>query len=205
MCGSAASRSTTVSTIRDLPIPGSPEISTIWPSPAFACSQRRVSSATSSSRPTRGIVAAHNASKRLATKLARSAANACTGRAMPLKLLQIKQIADKFSRGFADAQRRLADGPRGSASHRQCRAPAPRPCQLASRAFSKFESYGMLEAAASRGWKAKDAIEWFHGIGRLVRRPRPRRSQYRHEPTTPAIARRILRRSPSTTPIFSKS
>jgi hypothetical protein len=25
----------------------------------------------------------------------------------------------------------------------------------------------MLETAASRGWKAKDAIEWFHGIGRL--------------------------------------
>ena len=36
------------------------------------------------------------------------------------------------------------------------------------RAFSKFESYGMLETAKSRGWKAKDAIEWFHGIGRLV-------------------------------------
>jgi hypothetical protein len=26
----------------------------------------------------------------------------------------------------------------------------------------------MLETAASRGWKAKDAIEWFHGIDRLV-------------------------------------
>jgi hypothetical protein len=25
----------------------------------------------------------------------------------------------------------------------------------------------MLETAASGGWKAKDAIEWFHGIGRL--------------------------------------
>jgi hypothetical protein len=36
------------------------------------------------------------------------------------------------------------------------------------RAFSKFESYGMLETAKSRGWKAKDAIEWFRGIGRLV-------------------------------------
>jgi hypothetical protein len=41
-----------------------------------------------------------------------------------------------------------------------------RPC-LPSRAFSKFESYRRLETAASRGWKAKDAIEWFHGIGRL--------------------------------------
>jgi hypothetical protein len=54
--------------------------------------------------------------------------------------------------------------------------PAPRsgasrsssPAMPTSRAFSKFESYGMLETAASRGWKAKDAIEWFHGIGRLV-------------------------------------
>jgi hypothetical protein len=37
-----------------------------------------------------------------------------------------------------------------------------------SRAFPKFESYGMLEMAASVGWKVKDAIVWFHGIGRLV-------------------------------------
>ena len=35
------------------------------------------------------------------------------------------------------------------------------------RAFPKFESYGMLETAAFRGWKAQDAIEWFLGIGRL--------------------------------------
>jgi hypothetical protein len=38
------------------------------------------------------------------------------------------------------------------------------------RAFPKFESYGMLETAAFRGWKAQDLIEWFHGIGRLVPR-----------------------------------
>ena len=37
-----------------------------------------------------------------------------------------------------------------------------------SRAFPKFESYGMLETAASVGWKVKDAIVGFHGIGRLV-------------------------------------
>jgi hypothetical protein len=36
-----------------------------------------------------------------------------------------------------------------------------------SRAFPKFESYGMPETVAFRGWKAQDAIEWFHGIGRL--------------------------------------
>jgi len=38
----------------------------------------------------------------------------------------------------------------------------------ASRAFPKFESYGMLETAASVGWKVKDAIVRFHGIGRLA-------------------------------------
>jgi hypothetical protein len=36
-----------------------------------------------------------------------------------------------------------------------------------SRAFPKFESYGMSKTAAFHGWKAEDAIEWFLGIGRL--------------------------------------
>ena len=40
-------------------------------------------------------------------------------------------------------------------------------CDGPSRAFPKFESYGMLETAASVGWKVKDAIVGFHGIGRL--------------------------------------
>ena len=39
---------------------------------------------------------------------------------------------------------------------------------LASRALPKFESYWMLETAPFRRWKTKDAIERFHGIGRLV-------------------------------------
>jgi hypothetical protein len=39
---------------------------------------------------------------------------------------------------------------------------------IPSRALPKFESYGMPETAAFRGWKAQDAIEWFHGIDRLV-------------------------------------
>jgi len=39
--------------------------------------------------------------------------------------------------------------------------------QVTSRAFPKFESYAMLEMAASVGRKVKDAIVWFHGIGRL--------------------------------------
>ena len=40
--------------------------------------------------------------------------------------------------------------------------------QLVER-FRSSKSYGMLETAASVGWKVKDAIVGFHGIGRLVR------------------------------------
>ena len=68
-------------------MPGSPETSTIWPSPAFACSQRRMSSAISSSRPTSGVVAVRSASNRLSTELGRSAAQARTAPAMPLSSL----------------------------------------------------------------------------------------------------------------------
>ena len=34
--------------------------------------------------------------------------------------------------------------------------------KITSRAFPKFESYGMSETAAFRGWKAQNAIERFH-------------------------------------------
>ena len=34
--------------------------------------------------------------------------------------------------------------------------------------FQSSKSYGMPATAAFRGWKAQDAIEWFHEIGRLV-------------------------------------
>jgi hypothetical protein len=47
----------------------------------------------------------------------------------------------------------------------------PEDVQGTSRAFSKFESYGMLETAASRGWKAKDAIEWCSGTGEALFAP----------------------------------
>ena len=73
--------------MRDLPIPGSPEISTTQPSPRFACSQRRRSRSTSSSRPTSGVVAVRSASNRLSTVLGRSAVQARTGPAMPLRSL----------------------------------------------------------------------------------------------------------------------
>src|SRR5215471_11553613 len=43
--------------MRDLPMPGSPEISTTWPSPALARAQRRSRRSISSSRPTSGVSA----------------------------------------------------------------------------------------------------------------------------------------------------
>jgi hypothetical protein len=84
MCGSPASCSTMVCASRDLPMPGSPETSTIWPLPALACSHRRASSAISSSRPTIGVVAMRSASKRLSTMLGRSATKARMVPSMPL-------------------------------------------------------------------------------------------------------------------------
>jgi hypothetical protein len=66
-------------------MPGSPEISTTHPSAAFACSQRRISSAVSSSPPTSGVAVVRSAAKRLSTELARSAAKVRTGPAMPLR------------------------------------------------------------------------------------------------------------------------
>ena len=40
----------------------------------------------------------------------------------------------------------------------------------------------MLETAASVGWKVKDAIVWFHGIGRLVRWARRKYKRLRERP-----------------------
>ena len=66
-------------------MPGSPEISTTWPSPALARAQRRSSRSISSSRPTSRVSAdPRNASNRLATALGRSTCQAGTGAAMPL-------------------------------------------------------------------------------------------------------------------------
>jgi hypothetical protein len=71
---------------RDLPIPASPERRTTWPSPVFAFDQRRSNNSSSSSRPTRAVrPLACRASKRLSTELARNAAQACAGPAMPLR------------------------------------------------------------------------------------------------------------------------
>ena len=93
---------------RDLPIPASPESSTTWPSPVFALDQRRSSNSSSSSRPTRAVrPVACSASKRPSAELARSAAQARTGPAMPLRsfgpeVLKLEQIAEKLSRALGD-------------------------------------------------------------------------------------------------------
>ena len=70
--------------MRDLPIPGSPESSTTWPSPSRACCQRSSRSATSCSRPTSGVRPVARASKRLPTARSPSTRHAPTASAKPL-------------------------------------------------------------------------------------------------------------------------
>jgi hypothetical protein len=83
---SEASRSSSAAVNRDLPIPGSPESNTIWPSPVFAVDQRRSSNSSSSCRPTSAVrPVACSASKRPSAELVRSADQARTGPAMPLR------------------------------------------------------------------------------------------------------------------------
>jgi hypothetical protein len=81
---------------RDLPMPASPESSTTWPSLFFALDQRRSSNSDSSSRPTRAVrPVACSASKRLSTEIARSAAQARAGPAMPLRSLSPRSSSSK--------------------------------------------------------------------------------------------------------------
>src|SRR4029077_13535661 len=93
--------------MRDLPIPGSPEISTTEPSPDFACVQRRIRSSISSSRPTNGVVAVRSASKRLSTELARKGHPSAhrpvnTFEFLCAEVSQLEEIPEKFSRCLAD-------------------------------------------------------------------------------------------------------
>jgi hypothetical protein len=67
-----------------------------WPSPVFARDQRRSSNSNSSSRPTRAVrPVVCRASKRLPTELARSAAQARAGPAMPLRSLVPRSLSSK--------------------------------------------------------------------------------------------------------------
>ena len=95
---------------RDLPMPGSPEISTTRPSPLFACSQRRSSSSISSSRPTSGVSPERNASKRLNIPLSPMTRHAGCGSAKPAsacgpEIGEIEQPADLPARRFGDDER----------------------------------------------------------------------------------------------------
>ena len=121
-----------------MPMPASPESSTTWPSPVFAFDQRRSSSSSSSSRPTSSVrPLACSASKRLSTEARsqRRPGSHRPGDALEVlgpEVLQLEQIAEELSRALGDDDRvrlgnRLAGAPRGSASRRQCRAPAPHP------------------------------------------------------------------------------
>ena len=93
---------------RDLPIPASPESSTTWPSPLFALDQRRSSNSSSSSRPTSAVrPAVCSASKRPSAELARNAAQARTGPAIPLRSFaprssKLEQIAEELAGSFGD-------------------------------------------------------------------------------------------------------
>ena len=70
--------------MRDFPMPGSPETSTSWPSPALARAQRSKSRSISSSRPTSGVIAGpRSASKRLSTGLFPSTCQLRIGSVLP--------------------------------------------------------------------------------------------------------------------------
>ena len=122
---------------RDLPIPGSPESNTTWPSPVLAFDQRRSSRSSSSSRPTSSVSPlACRASKRLSTEAGRNAAQARTGPEIPLRsCAQGRQARTDCPRASAcspqsqrcSAPQCPASAPQGSASRLRCLAPEKRP------------------------------------------------------------------------------
>jgi hypothetical protein len=79
------------------------------------------------------------------------------------------KIRDFLDCGQAEANRRQGFARALAISLGMNEADIKNHLSAASRAPPKFESYGMAETAAFRGRKAQDAIEWFHGIGRLGR------------------------------------
>ena len=98
-----AKRSNSAATVLDLPIPGSPEISTTWPSPCAACSHRR-DSAPISPVPSHewGLPRMHGL-ERFGVELARmtSYADISLGESLYLELAhvpELEQVAEKFAR-----------------------------------------------------------------------------------------------------------
>src|SRR5271166_6594374 len=91
---------------RDLPMPASPEISTVWPSPPQARRWRAINSALSASRPTKPVSRAEcAASKRLSLWDTPSAAYASTGSSSPLTACRPKS----FRRNRSPISRRVAE------------------------------------------------------------------------------------------------
>ena len=92
---------------RDLPTPGSAEISTTRPLPAFACAQRRSSSSISSSRPTSGVAPDRSASKWLSSIPSPNTCHAGTGDRQTFEfdraeVLALEQAADLPPGGRVD-------------------------------------------------------------------------------------------------------
>jgi len=111
VCGSSRSRSSSAAIRRDLPMPGSPETSTICPSPAFARCHRRTNRSISSPRPTSGVSAVtRNASNRLSTALGCNTCQAGTASVSPLtidgaEIAVLEEIADQPARARGDHDR----------------------------------------------------------------------------------------------------
>jgi hypothetical protein len=95
MCSESAAVS------RDLPIPGSPEISTARPSLLCACSHRRISSSISSSRPR--LEPAHRAAFAQHPPCQLRLGKA--GERLRPEVFQIEKPADLLAGRFADDQR----------------------------------------------------------------------------------------------------
>ena len=83
-------------------------------------------------------------------------------------LLQNPVIIDRMGRGDEDL------GAPSSSFNRLCalrrRLQSRRPSYVLVERFQSSKSSGMPETAAFRGWKAQDAIEWFHGIDQRAMR-----------------------------------
>src|ERR1043166_6535254 len=100
--------------MRDLPIPASPEISTIWPWPCHAVCWRESTNSISALRPTKPIErAVRTASKRLSDAAPLSTAQTAMGSEMPLTSRQprLRKMNRSPSSSRVEAATTTAPGP----------------------------------------------------------------------------------------------
>ena len=191
--------------MRDLPIPGSPESSTTWPSPSLAQAQRSSRMPSSCSRPTSGVRCSPcSASKRPSARPSPSTRQAASGSAKPLSRCGPRSassnrpptrrrvawlITTRARRG-----ERLQPGRqiRRVADHRL--APAPRPAPISSPTMTRPVA---MPTRAANGFFAARSLE------RTDEPPRPARARpappARPRPRAPAASRnRRARRRPCT-------